>query len=420
MIKMKRWFIIILFLSVGVGAMQTMAQQALKVGDSCPDLEFEYFFKAHVTKKSFSDYSDKWILLDFWATYCSGCVAGLKKLETLGELYQDRLAVIPVATQNDEQVIKFWTNNAFTRPLGIGTMLLNEMLENLFPRQAVPHYVLINPEREIVAITYAEFINENNIGKALSNIPIRFADKTIENPVVSNVENSEEIDGLVSREHSVGYSSLKGYDPRMQSSSGYLKLDTVGDKVYCVINNNTLYEMYLKTVNADYAKFSKLRIIENIDSSELFFNKTAGGYRIDWDSKNKYIYSISFLRGQSREKVLAKVRSDLDFYFDLNGRIERRELKVWKVKIDADRIKANDVYNKKVLTLGSIINILQKSESVPYILFNDGRLKDVVICAIEDFPGITSAEEIKTWLTKAGVEITENMEEVNCFVLSRN
>lgn len=95
----------------------------------------------------------KWYLIDFWATYCSICIAAFPKLEKIHDLYKDRnFEILAVSVDKDLQQ---WKNFLKTHDLKWKNLIEKRGIDN---SEAVKKYIsftpsnfLINPEGKIVA-----------------------------------------------------------------------------------------------------------------------------------------------------------------------------------------------------------------------------------------------------------------------------
>lgn len=67
----------------------------LFVGCSQPEA---YDSSGHVIRVS--DYKGKWVVIQYWATWCSPCINEIPTLNTLAKYYHDKVVVLGVNTDN--------------------------------------------------------------------------------------------------------------------------------------------------------------------------------------------------------------------------------------------------------------------------------------------------------------------------------
>lgn len=78
---------------------------AVDVGDKAPDFTLE-----DMDGKLFSLSSllgkEKYVIIDFWGTWCGPCIAGIPKMKSLYEKYTNKLEIVGVAC--DESSVDVW------------------------------------------------------------------------------------------------------------------------------------------------------------------------------------------------------------------------------------------------------------------------------------------------------------------------
>lgn len=120
--------------------------------------------KTHALKA----YKGKWVLVNFWATWCPPCLEEIPDLIALHEARQAKdLVVIGVAMdyQNPKQVVDFADSMFISYPIVLGTP---KSAAQVGPIRGLPTTYLYNPEGKLVAhnvgpLTRAEieaFINK--------------------------------------------------------------------------------------------------------------------------------------------------------------------------------------------------------------------------------------------------------------------
>jgi thiol-disulfide isomerase/thioredoxin len=125
-------------------ALPTSATTASSTDFTLPDLEGR--------DVRLSDFTGRVVLVDFWATWCSPCVAALPALEQLHERYAaDGLTVLSVAIDGPETVAAV---GPFARRMGLSfPVLLDEesrVVSGFNPSRTVPFQLLVDRRGRIV------------------------------------------------------------------------------------------------------------------------------------------------------------------------------------------------------------------------------------------------------------------------------
>jgi len=151
-----------------VTAIATQAQE-VHVGNVVPPLQVNHIVNRAKQTISISDLKGKVVILDFWATWCSPCVATLGKFEGYKKQFGDKIAVVAVSDERDSRLKQFITNRPTSLIISSDT---GNSMQAFFPHRTIPHTVLIGVDGKVNAITDAENITPEIIKLALQNVAV--------------------------------------------------------------------------------------------------------------------------------------------------------------------------------------------------------------------------------------------------------
>ena len=99
---------------------------------------------------SLSGYKGKWVLVNYWATWCPPCLEEIPDLIALHETKKNNLVVIGIAMdyKSSKQVTDFAEGLLVTYPIVLGTP---KIVNQIGPMQGLPTTYLFNPEGKMVA-----------------------------------------------------------------------------------------------------------------------------------------------------------------------------------------------------------------------------------------------------------------------------
>ncbi len=97
-----------------------------------------------------SGYKGKWVLVNYWATWCPPCLEEIPDLIDLHENKKNNLVVIGIAMdyRDPKQVTDFADGLLVTYPIVLGTA---KVINQIGPVQGLPTTYLYNPEGKMVA-----------------------------------------------------------------------------------------------------------------------------------------------------------------------------------------------------------------------------------------------------------------------------
>lgn len=151
----------------------------LEIGDRLPDLILTSLVNFEDKQMSISHLKGKLVILDFWATWCSPCVAAFPKLNDLQKKFKDSIQIIGVTDQNFELISRFYKDQKEKQKLDFvfPSVTDDKLLNNYFPHQTIPHVVWIDKNGVVIAITDSQEVTDINICKAIKGEKLHLREK---------------------------------------------------------------------------------------------------------------------------------------------------------------------------------------------------------------------------------------------------
>lgn len=104
-----KYLFTILFFTIFVSCKFGSTNTIVKAGNPAPDFNLKSLSGSYKSKK---DFNNKYILLNFWATWCAPCVEELPALNEFYKKYKNQgITVIGIAVDDEIDYIKEVTNN---------------------------------------------------------------------------------------------------------------------------------------------------------------------------------------------------------------------------------------------------------------------------------------------------------------------
>ena len=130
--------------------------KSLEAGQVAPDFKLE---DAEGNAYSLSDFKGKYVVLDFWASWCGPCKKEMPFMKELHEKYHAKgLEMIAISTDKDRDA---WlkAKNKLNMPY-LQLHDKNQEASNAYYVRGIPYVVFINPEGVIVAIERGEALEK--------------------------------------------------------------------------------------------------------------------------------------------------------------------------------------------------------------------------------------------------------------------
>ncbi len=338
------------FLFIAISINGNSQSKELTIGDKCPDVVLTRILNYKSSATNLFNFKNKLIILDFWATWCSPCIARFPKIDSLQKMYGNLIQILPVTSQDEKVVAPLIKNLKILKNVSLPIVVNDIELHKLFNPHFLPHYVWIDQDGIIQAITYAEDVNSKNIQELLKNrkISLRIKDKkkldfnmnlglfTGEQP---NTNLKAEDYGIVYKNSNAVHSCIitKYIDGLPSYSNG----GEFNGSIRKTNGNNNLATLIMVAYapNGERALdfYAMNRIVLNVKDTlryTHFFNKELKFGTVEyynWAGENIYCYESLTSKKIDDETKKKIMQDDLKKAFGVTATREMRKQRVWEL-----------------------------------------------------------------------------------------
>ncbi|HCZ8395990.1 TlpA family protein disulfide reductase [Elizabethkingia anophelis] len=382
--------LVLLILFSGVSAQK----KQLKIGDKLPDavwntnLEMVNYPQKTLT---LSAYKDRLILLDFWATWCGGCLQNFPKMESLEKKYGDKIKILAVSNESRGVLEKFFSSKNGQRYKEIHSVAEDQLFEGLFPHRGIPFIVWLK-DGKVLNTTDAEQVSEETINEilkgessSLQTVVQQERDRPLMLSENFDLERGTHLEHYTffskGRIRSIGYGSEFHRKGSVVYGRQFTNLPLLS--IYSAI----AYEVFKQRGGALSAK----QIITEVrDLSKIHFNTNTK----DLDNEQK-LYSYEYIVPYSKADSLYKnMLEDLDRYSGFKASIEKRKVKC----LVLSRISTKDkIATKGGKVISSFLDTPSVLQNVPfyYMLSGLNANSDITPLPVVDETGYKGNIDIK-------------------------
>ena len=305
----------------------------IQIGDTIPDFTFNNVVNYPKKFLSFSDFKGKNIIIDFWATYCGSCLAHFKLSDSLQQQYEKDLQIIlvdgPYKSETTEKIISVIRKyDSRDHKFLIPSIINDKILIPSFPHKTIPHYVWIDRERKVRAITSGEDLTRENVRKFLAENQVpEYTKKDFDHKKPLYSSDDLPLNNL--EEYSI---FLKGNIEGI-GNGGIREINGVPRGIN--LHNRPLIDMYLRLRSEIVPGPQDSRLLLEVkDSSQIMYLPKYGS-RAEWIKANRYSYELIVPRDKMNH-LYEYVIEDLNRYTPFIINVEKRRELCWKI------IKLND------------------------------------------------------------------------------
>ena len=328
---MKFILITPVFILISLGFV--MAQRkfsTLRVGDTVPDMPLR-FLKPEDKDLKFSDYRGKNIIVDFWATWCAPCIAGIPKVHEMKRKHDADLQVLLVNDGEQESNVERFVskrenvpNSKITLPVIFGDSLLTKVI---FAHSGLPTYFWVDRKGVLKYKTSSLDLTEKNVESFIKNGAI---DLYNDQRMYSASESSLNRD-VVFWKTELGMGNVNGPTAISFKNSGE-------SKIFCF--NNSPIDLYRFAYGEFHEGSQRDRsFVLALPFNRVLFEATKKSNNAGRHYLNKrqadslYSYEMTAPDYCSWPKMSEAMIGDLDNWFGYETSIEKRNVKYLSLTI---------------------------------------------------------------------------------------
>lgn len=366
---------------------------------------------------------EKLILLDFWNTWCSSCLANFPKMEELQKQFGDKIKIIPVSNQDRPTLEKFFATKNGQRYKQVVSVAGDKIFHQLFPHKGVPYIVWIK-DGKLLNTTDGAQVTEKTIKEILggeSSSLQTVVQRGRERPLMLS-EDFDKEKGISMLSYSILF---KGRIRGMGFGSGFHRS---GQTAYGrQFTNLSLLEIFSAIADEIFQKqkraFNEKRIIIEVkDPKPLENPKDEQGNIVEAN-----LYSYEFIVPISEaDSLYPLMLKNLSQFTDYSADIEKRKVKclVLKRTSTVDKLKTKstttrfsfsvsktDLQNTSVYAL---VNNLNALPFIPYPIVDQTGYKtniDLKMGKIEDL------NALRKELLLYDVDLVEEEQELDMLII---
>ena len=295
--------------------------QVYNIGDTVERFNAKYL--VNWKQDEFNYKKGKALILDFWATWCSPCIAQFPKIDSLKNKFSANLDIIGVTSDKNAVVSKFLTNYEKNFGIKVASVTDDQLLKRYFPHYQIPHYVWINKDGVVVAITTPEYVNEENVKKLIAGERLSLPVKNEQ----EDVATYKVLSPLIQIDESRGFPALKSYYYLGNYQEGTQSFSTAP------LFDKTTNTSRIRAINVSLSGLYILAYIglEDFHNSRIIYEGIEEPKKDHTRKKNNFSYD-QILPGDNIEESYDKMKKFLDMEFGVTSTLKNRSVECLVLK----------------------------------------------------------------------------------------
>lgn len=367
---------------------------------------------------------NKLLIIDFFATTCSPCIAMLPKLDSLQQRYKEEILIIPVTSEKSTIISNFLKTNKNAAHIQLPFITEDTILSQQFPHFSIPHEVWIDKNGIVKAITSHHEITEKNIKGVIAGILSSLPEK--KDDIAFSIEKSLLVDNNGGDSKNFLFRSLlTAYNPGLNSKTSITRQGKgLISRIICT-NTSIVGLYYLAYTKYKFPIVNRTRLRLATPDSAVYF-PPVDNYP-QWEKKYDFCYELILPHGVPDSIFFSYMLNDLNRYFKIKAKIEKQEVLCWALKPLTDSLLLDKIFDPNSASkfeMSFFIRYLNQFRDIDPVINETGYNKDVSInldffrkYSINQYPDLAA---FKSYLNTISLDLVKVKREIDILKMTES
>jgi len=311
-------YFLVVTLLYGFLMFQPARAQEIKVGQKMPDMEFADVINYSRPKLKFSDFKGKLVVLDFWGFTCVPCLKAFPDIEAMQKKFEGKVQFILVALESKQRTIDFFSNHKKVFQPNVPIICDEDRrLWKTFPFWGVPFHVWIGPDGIVRQRVNGGYTTAAALKTYLAGGKTSIPQRPSKLVFIKSLYDSNYSSGI--KYGSYLSKALGDHIDNRETAPGSFEIKVRS------LSAIELYRYALNRFETDY--FSRpSTVASEIKDSSLLYPPEDADQKNQWRLNHMFMYHLLVPESQ-KSRAYEYMKEDLDRYFDLKSRLEKRQVK---------------------------------------------------------------------------------------------
>lgn len=452
---MKNVYVILSLLVLNVCFIGLQAQNKFKplaIGDTLPELPYHQIINYHQDSVKLSDFKGKLLILDFWNTWCTACLASFPKLKKLQEQFEKDIKILLVVSDDvkvkQDYLDYFKMRTEIGLPINFPSIVEDKVLRKIFPHYALPYTILIDTNGVIRSIDNGGSLNEINLKKILKSNRVDLSENNASKNFQINYDptkpfllynNGGSDSSFLQRSiiaKNVGFK--KGGNLIISRSGGYTRLSLMNVTMLNLFTA-AFWRRFPTEFNGVTGRYTSKEIPyeagPSLLASEIMLKNSKDVDKYKDKVFDFYSYELILSSYVSDNEILDQMIIDINRMFKVNARLEERSIEILELyvknsnkllptKYQSQRLMINFDKNENRfvfanVSLKTFVHTLNKRMLIKPLLVDNSNIdfKVDLFFRLEFLNGNLGISSLKRELKKYGLGLRKNKSRIKMLVI---